>query len=137
MQIICPKCKSNDAQLLSIIYDANISYSHTTFEGKSSTSENITTLGMKVAPPSPPHSNILIIIRTILLWLLIITTLNALGQDLLLRLFFYFFVPIYLFFRLRANARYKRKYRKLLKTWNNSFMCQHCGTRFEAHFGLK
>lgn len=127
MQIICPRCSSNDVRLLSMVYAANTSHSTINIDGKYSSSTNTTSLGMRAAPPSPPHSNIFIIVRAILVWMIVTVITSALKWRLLGITFFCLYLPIFLFFRLRANNKYKRKYRQLSRQWSNSFMCQRCG----------
>lgn len=139
MTIICPQCQSNNSRKLSLIYQENLIHTTGITRGsvglKSSatyTNETHTTsLGKAVAPPLKPKSNIILIIKIILIAWLSIVILTLIKAFLLLQFLLFIVLPLYLFRKFRKNLLYSQQYPKLYKKWETSFMCQRCGLIFE------
>jgi hypothetical protein len=140
MLIICPKCQSNNSRKLSLIYQENVTHSTSTVRGSIGSKSaaayknqtNTTSLGKIAAPPEKPKSNIILIFKTIFITWIGIIVFTIFKALVLIELLIFLVFPIYLFWALRKNILYSRKYPKLYKKWDNSFMCQRCGTIFEG-----
>ncbi|MBD2628942.1 hypothetical protein [Trichormus variabilis] len=140
MLIICPKCQSDNSRKLSLIYQENVTHSTSTVRGSIGSKSaaayknetNATSLGKIAAPPEKPKSNIILIFKTIFITWIGIIVFTIFKALVLIELLIFLVFPIYLFWALRKNILYSRKYPKLYKKWDNSFMCQRCGTIFEG-----
>lgn len=140
MLLICPKCQSDNSRKLSLIYQENVTHSTSTVRGSIGSKSaaayknetNTTSLGKIAAPPEKPKSNIFLILKIIFITWISIIVLNIFKALFMIELLMFVFFPIYLFWAVRKNILYSRKYPRLYKKWDNSFMCQRCGTIFEG-----
>lgn len=140
MLIICPKCQSDNSRKLSLIYQENVTHSTSTVRGSMGSKSavayknetNTTSLGKIAAPPEKPKSNIILILKVVLITWIGIIVCGIFNALVLIELLVFIVFPLYLFLALRKNILYSRKYIKLYKKWDNSFMCQRCGTIFES-----
>jgi hypothetical protein len=141
MQIICPKCQSDNSRRLSLIYMENVSNTTSSISGsvgskfaafyKDETST--TSLGKATSPPSKPKFIPLLILKAIAIeWVILMILTSIFHASFLAGLTLLIGLPLYLFWALRKNIQYNRLYPKLYRKWSNSFMCQRCGTIFEV-----
>lgn len=143
MKIICPKCQSGNARKLSLIYQENVfntksrtthringSLFHSAVSHRSGTSVSL--LGKSVAPPMAP-SRMHGIPKIIVLWFLV--SLFAPLRNLLAPVSYLLllFLLIYLIVKqVRKNRQYFNIYPQLKRQYDNSYLCQRCGTVFEV-----
>lgn len=152
MDIVCPKCRSDNASKLSLIYKQSVvnverkgRSSGFSFGGKGlrfnvgTTNErgtNTALLASSVAPPQQP-SHIHGIGRILAMWFIgafiCALFLSSMPQWLIgvLTLSFYIGLGVHIFWQIRDNWRYRLIYPQLYQKWDNSFMCQRCETIFE------
>lgn len=143
MQIICPKCKSDNCRKLSLIHQENVIHSTGIIRGSIGSKSTAayknetktTSLGKTVAPPGKPKSNIILILKTIFIAWVSIVLCTVFKAFFLLQLLLFIVLPLYLFLALKKNILYSRKYPTFQKKWEESFMCQHCGNIF-AHIEI-
>lgn len=175
MEIICPKCNSDNAKKLSLIYKENTI--HTTSNIKTTTKGSISpslfqlrfsdtdeterstrsrsssqvsetsvaAIAKDAAPPKKADPMIVVIVKTILvflvLFIILLTVSGALSSynsNLLIGFLSLAFswvgllgVPWISYLYFKEKIKYRRLYPKLYRKWDNSFMCQRCETIYE------
>ncbi|MBW4676087.1 MAG: hypothetical protein KME52_19305 [Desmonostoc geniculatum HA4340-LM1] len=140
MPILCSKCQSDNIRKLSLIYQENVIHTTSTIRGSIGSKStaaykdetSTTSIGKTASPPQKPEFIPIIIVKAIAIEWVIFMILSSIFQaSFLAGLSLLIGLPLYLFWTLQKNIKYSRIYPKLYQKWENSFMCQRCGTIFE------